>query len=685
MKDESEANASQRYRPLARGDACHGCKNRKIRCSAERPACANCIKRGRQCIYRPTNAPAPAQASGSSDGAPSRRPSEQSQPYAAEAAPLASSSSLSLPGLPAHQHAHHYQHHHALPMLTPAPGPIPLSLSPSYFDFDQASVALPAVDLAGALPDLGAGGLGPGPGGLSGLGSFLPTMGYTPGGEALQDQTLPAEFDCLDLSWLDEADLAQGLARAEPESSHNVLSPECKHWRRIERGDGTIKPITPEEQRHLLWLYFTNQRIFGLEMHVATFYANLASADPEAQPHPCLLNAMYLVACRASPSAALREREGQFFWAAYDAMTSAIAGAHHFLDAVRAGTLLGVWLYSAGHYPMAVEVIGKAVSLAVACGLHDIPSSAYVAPRQRRRIMRRHPVCYLPPAQSQIELAERIYAFWAVYFVEVGACTTQEWPVRIEMERVRTPLPRPWSEYEHADPHLASCDETLAQLMAAERPACEHTTDLARTVKAVALMHRATLTTLAASSYLAPVTPRRIHSPADSRVDADKAAIRRALDVYTASLPEHLKTAARGQVSVQAATLLFIIGDIEVQLLDNDSYAAPNDAIEPVRRLLGVMRLLGDADTGDISVFVIMIWVHMARLLCREGRRLERIGDYFASATVDADVAYIVKALRAKGGRLRLANVQADHIERWLIEGASDDDDADLAERTGQL
>lgn len=43
---------------------------------------------------------------------------------------------------------------------------------------------------------------------------------------------------------------------------------------------------------HRLWLYFTNQRSFGLEMHVATFYNDLRSSNLSQRPHPCLLNAM---------------------------------------------------------------------------------------------------------------------------------------------------------------------------------------------------------------------------------------------------------------------------------------------------------------------------------------------------------------------------------------------------------
>ncbi len=41
-----------------------------------------------------------------------------------------------------------------------------------------------------------------------------------------------------------------------------------------------------------LWLYFSNQRIWGRETHVTSFYVNLPHVDEAKSPHPCLINAM---------------------------------------------------------------------------------------------------------------------------------------------------------------------------------------------------------------------------------------------------------------------------------------------------------------------------------------------------------------------------------------------------------
>ncbi|ODN98254.1 hypothetical protein L198_03497 [Cryptococcus wingfieldii CBS 7118] len=47
----NKRKATSRANMLARGGACEFCKRRKLKCSAEQPACANCTKTGRECVY----------------------------------------------------------------------------------------------------------------------------------------------------------------------------------------------------------------------------------------------------------------------------------------------------------------------------------------------------------------------------------------------------------------------------------------------------------------------------------------------------------------------------------------------------------------------------------------------------------------------------------------------------------
>lgn len=47
----AKRKATSRAGMLARGGACEFCKRRKLKCSAELPACANCVKSGKECVY----------------------------------------------------------------------------------------------------------------------------------------------------------------------------------------------------------------------------------------------------------------------------------------------------------------------------------------------------------------------------------------------------------------------------------------------------------------------------------------------------------------------------------------------------------------------------------------------------------------------------------------------------------
>lgn len=47
----TKRKATSRAGMLARGGACEFCKRRKLKCSAELPACANCVKSGKECVY----------------------------------------------------------------------------------------------------------------------------------------------------------------------------------------------------------------------------------------------------------------------------------------------------------------------------------------------------------------------------------------------------------------------------------------------------------------------------------------------------------------------------------------------------------------------------------------------------------------------------------------------------------
>jgi len=53
-------------------------------------------------------------------------------------------------------------------------------------------------------------------------------------------------------------------------------------------------------------------------------------------------------------------------------------------------------------------------------------------------------------------------ASWAVFFADRVGAVSQDWPAGFQLERIVTPLPRPWAEYERVSPPFTlTCTPTV--------------------------------------------------------------------------------------------------------------------------------------------------------------------------------------------------------------------------------
>lgn len=218
-----------------------------------------------------------------------------------------------------------------------------------------------------------------------------------------------------------------------------------------------------------LYLYFLNQRAFGSEIHIPTFFANRDSLDPDARPHRCLILAMILVTSAALPF--LRDREMEIYHACKTSMDLAIGPAEQRpFDAMRAATLMTVWLTSRGDYIPAFAMVGVAARLAVFCGLDLIPASWVDKISHELPDVRRTVGCCLPFPVSQVDLAERIYAFWAVFLVDRFMAVGCDWPPVFDHRDILTPLPLSWGDYLNAEGQPVP-EERLQDFLLRDAPA----------------------------------------------------------------------------------------------------------------------------------------------------------------------------------------------------------------------
>ncbi|ODN80573.1 hypothetical protein, variant 1 [Cryptococcus amylolentus CBS 6039] len=223
-------------------------------------------------------------------------------------------------------------------------------------------------------------------------------------------------------------------------------------------GDGPERDLTEDDisqsaRDYLLNLFFCPDPPrcrFGSECFTeAQFHQRLSLPSP-SQPHPALLFSMYTIASSTSYIPAIKSLEESLYdittrlveRAMREAQGEKDGGRRRLVDVVNASKNLSKWLFLKGRDLEGFVWSSKAISLAVACELHKIPSSVL-----QESQMSTSSASLLPPPQSQWELCERIHAFWSAWGNERARRLRTPWPSLLRDEMILTPLPRPPDDY----------------------------------------------------------------------------------------------------------------------------------------------------------------------------------------------------------------------------------------------
>lgn len=181
------------------------------------------------------------------------------------------------------------------------------------------------------------------------------------------------------------------------------------------------------------------------------------------EPHPALMNAIYLLACHFARSPYCSEIEPVFFTRALHEITVALDNADRLVDVVQASCLLAVYLYINCRPLEGYTHSFSAARLAVGLGLHQIrplplPSSSDPPLTYSEEIT---PIP-IPPARDRAEVSDRIAAFWQVFMVDRCWSVANGLPVALPdgdcpQVRIKTPWPTPDLELDvvrlyHGDP-----------------------------------------------------------------------------------------------------------------------------------------------------------------------------------------------------------------------------------------
>ncbi|KAG8903751.1 hypothetical protein FRB99_002809 [Tulasnella sp. 403] len=246
--------------------------------------------------------------------------------------------------------------------------------------------------------------------------------------------------------------------------------------------------------------------------HLPSFFASLSSTDPLTQPHPVLLESMYLIACyftdhlpTDSPYS-LVKHEAHFLERARVGLDECLAYSDRLMDYLKASVILTTYMYTRGRLIEGYHHVSSAARLAVSCGLHRIQSPVFQPNVPQPRGSSSH-ITLLDPPRSQMELFDRISTFWLIYCWEKFGVGIGGFVAALLNDEIITPLPRATEEYESGDLRREDC-ETLQEVL--ERDYRQPDTVRRRTsrfgwaVKSMAFLERAKMVWLAAKCEKKP-------------------------------------------------------------------------------------------------------------------------------------------------------------------------------------
>ncbi len=162
------------------------------------------------------------------------------------------------------------------------------------------------------------------------------------------------------------------------------------------------------------------------------------------EPHPALLNAIYLLGCHFARSPYYSELETTFFNKALNEITAALDTSDRLVDIIEASCLLAVYLYINCRFLEGYCHAFSAARLAVGLGLHQMSAQfggEGVAHPQAT------PIPIAPP-RTREETRNRISAFWQVFIVDRCWTIANGLPLALpdgdsNHARIKTPWPMP--------------------------------------------------------------------------------------------------------------------------------------------------------------------------------------------------------------------------------------------------
>ncbi|KAK0210132.1 hypothetical protein DFS33DRAFT_259258 [Desarmillaria ectypa] len=411
---------------LARGSACLCCRKRKLKCDGGRPVCRQCTKMNRveECEYDDMTVKSRTQKLQEKLSMLETRLRElesdpsRSQTSSAETSPEAGPSTTTPSAIPP-----------PFPPSAIANGD-PTSLSTTIQDFN-------AFDPAWSINS---------PSSSSSSVEFAAFPGVF--GEKSADHLWPSVTASSSqvAPFLEGNDnLGSGLEISPenyPVSTHadpSFGAPFFPQW-------DPKAPLPNEHKTALMNIFLLHRHQFSFEGDISRFDDSVPANLFRPEPHPALLNAIYLLGCHFARSPYYSGLEPIFFNKALSEITLALDSSDRLVDIIETSCLLAVYLYINSRFLEGYCHAFSAARLAVGIGLHQITSEPYdsSAPSQQATIS----TIPIPAPRSQEEMRDRIAAFWQVFVVDRCWTIANGLPLALPdgdspNSRIKTPWPMP--------------------------------------------------------------------------------------------------------------------------------------------------------------------------------------------------------------------------------------------------
>ncbi|KAJ3487098.1 hypothetical protein NLI96_g3789 [Meripilus lineatus] len=344
--------------PLQRGKACLCCRKRKMRCDGARPICSQCIKANREseCQYHEKKQISRTQM------LQQKVVKLEARLRELEAEQSDSSGSSPAPSSGASSSADH--------SATYGVDASVLSSSPATW---EASLFEDAV-----FPIF--------PTASSSSSTFLPAP-------VLSDLASAPEFLDAPL-YFGSPFSTSHTATADGEVAGSPSSTPMNWWE---------TSVFCQNKQTLLEIFFMHRHQCAFDVPIEEFQASLLLPTPDNQPHPALMDAIYLLGCYFSRSGDTSKLEKIFLARTLCGIPDAMQHSDRVIDVLRASCLLAVYFFATGRVLEGYYHSSIAARLSVSLGLHQIKADHWYSPQLQGSSS--YPQVPSTPPKSSIQLA----------------------------------------------------------------------------------------------------------------------------------------------------------------------------------------------------------------------------------------------------------------------------------------